>query len=71
MSNYIIIFDSKALFVKDKLLEIYDIPEELVEELLVEIYNCMHESEAGEDLIENDVEAGEVVKTRRCRSYCL
>ena len=53
------------------MLEIYDIPEELVEKLLVKIQNCMHESEAGEDFIENGVEAEEVVKTRRCRSYCL
>ena len=53
------------------MLEIYDIPEELVEKQLVGIQNCMHESEAGEDFIENEVEAEEVVKTRRCRSYCL
>ena len=50
-------YDSKASFVKDKLLEIYDIPEELVEKQLVGIQNCMHESEAGEDFIENEVEA--------------
>ena len=37
-------YDSKASFVKDKLLEIYDIPEEQVEKLLVKIQNCMHES---------------------------
>ena len=53
------------------MLEIYDIPEELVEKLLVMIQNCMHESEAGEDFIESKVEVEEVVKTRRCRSYCL
>ena len=45
------------------MLEIYDIPEELVEKLLVKIQNCMHESEAGEDFIENKVEVEEVVKT--------
>ena len=68
MSSNIIIYDSKALFVKDKLLEIYDIPEKLVEKQLVGIQNCMHEFEAGEDFIENEVKAEEVVKTRRCRS---
>ena len=71
MSSIIIIYDSKGSFVKDKLAWIYDIPEELVEKLLVEIQNCMHESEAGEDFIESEVEAEEVVKTKRCRSYCL
>ena len=39
------------------MLEIYDIPEEQVEKLLVKIQNCIHESEAGEDFIENEVEA--------------
>ena len=39
------------------MLEIYDIPEEQVEKLLVKIQNCMHESEAEEDFIENGVEA--------------
>ena len=53
------------------MLEIYNIPEEQVEKLLVKIQNCMHESEAGEDFIESKVEVEEVVKTRRCRSYCL
>ena len=47
----------KAHFVKDKLAWIYNIPEEQVEKLLVKIQNCMHESEAGEDFIENGVEA--------------
>ena len=44
------------------MLEIYDIPEELVEKQLVGIQNCMHESEAGEDFIENEVEVEKLLR---------
>ena len=52
---------------KGKIAQIYIIPEEQVEELLIGVKTPIHLSEAGEEIVEDVVEEKKVVQTRRCQ----